>query len=259
MTVDERPIRDDDLHAFVDGLLDPERQKEVQHYLAQRPEAAARVSAWQKDGEILRQALEWQLKEAVPATFNITRLIAARDSHHGAFWRMAASIVIALMVGTGTGWMMRGPSIPTGISALSLEAAAAHRVFATGPEHSTAFDVVDPTQLASWTQRELGRAVTPPDLTGAGYNLVGARLLATEHGPACMFFYSSDRGPRITLFVRPMNGRDMNAPMRKIKMPAAIGYAWARQGLGVSLISTDPMPSLLSLSNRARDEMDGRI
>jgi len=256
MTVDERPIRDDDLHAFVDGLLDSERQKEVRGYLAQHPEAAARVSAWQKDGETLRQALEWQLKKAVPATLNITRLIEGRDIHHRAFLRMAASIAIALMVGTGTGWMMRGPSIPSGISALSLEATAAHRVFATGPRHSTTFDVVDPAQLASWTQQELGRAVTPPDLTGAGYHLVGARLAATEHGPACMFFYSSDRGPRITLFVRPMEGRDMNAPMRAIRMPEAIGYAWARQGLGVSLISTDPMPSLHSLSNRVRDEMD---
>jgi len=256
MTVDERPIRDDDLHALVDGLLDSERQQEVQRYLAQRPEAAARVSAWQKDGETLRQALEWQLKEAVPATLNITRLIEARGSHHRAFRRMAASIVIALMVGTGTGWMMRGPAVPSGIAAFGLEAAAAHRVFATGPGHSTTFDVVDPTQLASWTQQELGRAVTPPDLTGAGYHLVGARLAATEHGPAGMFFYSSDRGPDITLFVRQMHGRDMNVPMQAISAPDAIGYAWARQGLGVSLISTDPMPSLHSLSNRVRDEMD---
>lgn len=256
MTVDERPIRDDDLHAFVDGLLDSELQKEVQHYLAQHPEAAARVSAWQKDDETLRQALEWQLKQAVPATLNITRLIEARDSHHRAFLRMAAGIAIALMVGTGTGWMMRGPSMPIGLSALTLEAAAAHRVFATGPGHSTTFDVVDPTQLASWTQQELGRAVTPPDLTGAGYHLVGARLVSTEYGPACMFVYSSDRGARITLFVRQMNGHDMNAPMREIRAPEAIGYAWARQGLGVSLISTDPMPSLHSLSNRVRDEMD---
>jgi anti-sigma factor RsiW len=258
MTVDERPIRDDDLHAFVDGLLDSERQEEIQHYLAQHPEAAARVSAWQKDGEILRQALDWQLKEAVPATLNITRLIEPRDIHHRAFLRLAASIVIALMVGTGTGWMVRGPSVPSGISALSLEAAAAHRVFATGLGHSTTFDVVDPARLASWTQQALGRAVTPPNLTGAGYHLVGARLAATGYGPACMFFYSSDRGPPITLFVRQMNGHDMNAPMREIRMPEAIGYAWSRQGLGVSLISTNPMPSLHSLSNRVRNEMDSR-
>ncbi len=258
MTLDERPISDDDLHAFVDGLLNSERQKEVRGYLAERPEAAARVTAWQKEGETLRQALEWQLKEAVPATLNITRLIEARHSDRRAFLRLAASIVIALMVGTGGGWMMHGPSIPSGISALSLEAAAAHRVFATGPRHSTTFDVVDPTQLASWTQQELGRAVTPPDLTGAGYHLVGARLVSTEYGPACMFLYSSDRGPRITLFVRQMKSRDMNAPMRAIRVQEAIGYAWARRGLGVSLISTDPMPSLHSLSNRVRDEMDSR-
>ena len=58
--------------------------------------------------------------------------------------------------------------------------------------------------------------------------------------------------------IRPMDGRDMNAPMRAIGVPEAVGYVWARQGLGVSLISTDPMPSLQSLSNRVRDEMDSR-
>ena len=48
----------------------------------------------------------------------------------------------------------------------------------------------------------------------------------------------------------------MHLPRHREHRPEAIGYAWARQGLGVSLISTDPMPSLHSLSNRVRDEMD---
>ena len=76
----------------MDGSLNSERQKEVRGYLAERPEAAARVTAWQKEGETLRQALEWQLKEAVPATLNITRLIEARRAvaERSCAWRQAS-------------------------------------------------------------------------------------------------------------------------------------------------------------------------
>jgi hypothetical protein len=52
-----------------------------------------------------------------------------------------------------------------------------------------------------------------------------------------------------------MEREDMNAPMRTVEARKAVGYAWASHGLGVSLISTKPMPSLHGLSNYVRDEM----
>ena len=40
-----RPITEDDLHAYVDGALEPEREAEVAAYLEAHPNVARRVSA----------------------------------------------------------------------------------------------------------------------------------------------------------------------------------------------------------------------
>ena len=41
-------VTEDDLHAYVDGLLDEDRRREVEAWLAADPEAAARVAKWQR-------------------------------------------------------------------------------------------------------------------------------------------------------------------------------------------------------------------
>jgi anti-sigma factor RsiW len=151
--------------------------------------------------------------------------------------------------------MARGPTLSRGLAAVALEAVAAHRVFAMDLTHPVEFDSGDKAILATWETQRLGRAVTPPDLSHAGYHLVGGRLVATVHGPACLFLYDNDHGQRITLFVRPMGRRDLNAPMRPLEGLDANGYAWARAGVAYGLVSTSPMPSLQDLSNQIRDEM----
>ena len=47
-----RPIDEDDLHAFVDGQLTPDRRASLQRYLDSNPDAARRVAAYQlqRDG-----------------------------------------------------------------------------------------------------------------------------------------------------------------------------------------------------------------
>lgn len=46
MTGDERPIGEQDLHAYVDGFLDPVRRPTVERYLADHPREANTVSVW---------------------------------------------------------------------------------------------------------------------------------------------------------------------------------------------------------------------
>ena len=44
MTAVERPIGEDELHAYVDGFLGPERRLTVERYLADHPDASARIA-----------------------------------------------------------------------------------------------------------------------------------------------------------------------------------------------------------------------
>ena len=53
MTTD-RPISEDDLHAFVDQRLDGTRRSQVQSWLETHPEAAAQVAVFQRQRDALR-------------------------------------------------------------------------------------------------------------------------------------------------------------------------------------------------------------
>ena len=50
------PITEDDLHGFVDHLLDSARRSEVQTYLDAHPEIAARIATFRHQREALRAA-----------------------------------------------------------------------------------------------------------------------------------------------------------------------------------------------------------
>ena len=47
------PITEDDLHAYVDGALDPGRRALVDRHLAEHPLEAARVAAWERQNATL--------------------------------------------------------------------------------------------------------------------------------------------------------------------------------------------------------------
>src|SRR6478672_1901086 len=54
------------LHAWLDGELAPERRAEVDAWLAEHPDDAARVRLWAADAQALRARLEPVLDEPVP-------------------------------------------------------------------------------------------------------------------------------------------------------------------------------------------------
>lgn len=255
MTTGQYPIGEDDLHAYVDGFLDSERRLIVERYLAEHPEAAVRIAGWQSTNKVLRNLSAWKAQEPVPAALNVGRLIEARVARSWAPWRMAAGILIALAIGAGSGWVARGPGVVTGVASVAQEAAQAHRIFAADPMHPVEFKADQRAQLVNWISARLGRSVTPPDLSRSGYRLMGGRLVATPQGPACMFLYDGSNGTRITLFIRPMERRDMNAPMRPVQAQGAAGFAWARNGLGFGLVASDPTAALHGLANTVRDDM----
>jgi len=259
MTRSERPISEDDLHAYVDGVLDAARQPDVEQYLRDHPEAATRVAGWQMADEALRRAVAWKAAEPVPAQLNVARIANARLNQRWVPWRMAASILVALVIGAGSGWVAHTPDTDRGIASVASEAAMAQRVFAMDPMHPVEFAADQQAQLVNWVSARLGRPVVPPDLSKSGYHLMGGRVVATDHGPAGMFLYQNADGHRMTLFVRPMGKIDMNANMQPVQMADTTGFVWANNGLGISLVANHPMANLHDLANQVRSDMGSRI
>jgi anti-sigma factor RsiW len=240
VTSDPRPIKEDDLHAFVDGWLSPERRAHVQQYLSENPAEAARVQDWIAVTGSLRASLDTKAREPVPPQLDVRRLAAARAATRRWSTRaVGAAIAASIVLGVGTGWVARGSDRQTGVASIAKEALAAHQLLTPGA-----------VRPVNWADPGLAGRIDPPDLSTAGYTLKGRKVVATDEGVGSLLMYEDGGGNWISVFVRPMHQRDMTAPMQPIGN--APGWAWATDGLGVSLIASTPFPQLHRLADEVR-------
>ncbi len=200
--MNHRPITEDDLHAYVDRVLEPERQAEVATYLAEHPDVARRISAFSDQRNLLRAALAPIADEPLPPQLNLSRMIESRRRRLPVWWAVAAMLMLSL--GGVGGWVIRGSlqASPVGLAALAQEAANSYKVYAPDRVRPVEMRATDSAQLVQWVSNRLKQPVTLPDLTGSGYRLMGGRLIATSHGPAAMFMYDDDRGDRLVVLTR---------------------------------------------------------
>ncbi|TNC12975.1 anti-sigma factor [Methylobacterium terricola] len=246
-----RPINEDDLQALVDDRLDPARRVEVEAYLAGSPDARARVERLRILARDLRAAFAPLLDEPVPARLDLAHIAEARRRPRLAI-RQAAAAALFLTLGGLGGWTLHGvlAPVPAGVDALAQEASASFAVYA--PDRARPVELAgDRDEIARWFSARLARPVGVPDLSAAGYRLMGGRLVATPHGPAGLLMYDDSRGTRLVMLMRRM-GEPGDAPMREHQSGSATGYAWARGGLGYSLVGPAGMAGLHPLANEIR-------
>src|SRR5260370_7513388 len=106
--MNHRPITEDDLHAYVDRVLEPERQAEVAAYLGDHPDVAKRVASFTDQRDLLRAALAPIAEEPLPAELNLSRIIENRARRPSlARWAMAAMLLLSIGCSGGVG--VRGP------------------------------------------------------------------------------------------------------------------------------------------------------
>jgi anti-sigma factor RsiW len=241
-------ISEDDLHAFVDGQLGSDRRAALQRYLDANPDAAGRVAAYRAQRAALRTVFIQPDSEALPPRLDLSRILQERQRHRLARWRIAAAIVLALGVGGTGGWFLHQPSAPTrstlAMQLLEQEAFTSHVVYAADRRHPIEMGASDEAHLKQWLSNRLGQQVAPPDLSSLGFQLIGGRLLATEHGaPAAMFMYNDASGRRLSLLLRPM-APDLKAPWTDIQRVGLSGYAWIAKGMGCAVVAALPETEL---------------
>jgi anti-sigma factor RsiW len=251
----ERPINEEELHAYVDGALSATRHAEVEEYLRGHADIAARVQVFAAQRAALRAALAPILEEPVPPELSLPTLIARHRRPASLPWRQIAASVLLLTLGGAAGWTLRGTSAETsGVIALAQEAADSYAVYTPDRARPVEIRATDRDVLAHWLSVRLDRSIKVPDLSAAGYRLMGGRLVATAHGPAGMFMYDNDHGMRLVLLVRAM-GPDRAATMTEHSQGNVNGYAWAGNGLGCSLVGPAAPDVLHPLANEVRRQM----
>ncbi len=255
-----RPVSEDDLHAYVDRLLDVARQSEVAAYIEAHPDIARRVEGFVRQRELLRRTLGPVTEEPVPSQLSLPRLIAARPRRQFTAWRVAAAMVLLIAAGAGGGWIARGVTLPPsgGVLALAEEASDSYRVFGTDQARPVEIEAENRQDLVRWISNRLQHPVAVPDLAASGYRFIGGRLVATPHGPAGLLMYDDDKGGRIAMLMRPMES-DKEAPMVQHDQGRMAAFAWAQHGVGYSVVG-DVAPAILHpVANEIRRQSGSKI
>ncbi len=126
----ECPISEEELHAYIDGVLEPERRLQIAVYLANHPTDAARIEAFRAQADALHALFDGVLEQPLPQAW---RKLVARYARSARLRRrcalgLAATAAMALLVlgglsvsgvapfGLGPGALVGGPADgrPTG-------------------------------------------------------------------------------------------------------------------------------------------------
>jgi anti-sigma factor RsiW len=253
-----RPVGEEELHAFVDERLDPERQPAILRYLQDHPDVAQRVATYRAQRDALRAAFGAIATQPIPPRLDLQNLIQERLGQRRATWRIAASVVLAFGLGGAEGWFLHGGLQPqtSSLTLLTQEAVANHVVYTADRRRPTELGAAQRDDLARWVSNRLNHTVAPPDLSADGYSYMGGRLAATPDGPAGLFMYDDAQGLRLTVFVLPM-GTAGNAPLQHVDFAHVDGCAWIDKGVGYTVVGKLPPAELRRLAEQVRQQFGG--
>ncbi len=249
------PISEDDLHAWVDGRLPPQRRAEVETWLAAHPEARARLEAWRAQDAALHRAFDGVLDEPVP-----TRLVRAAAAPHllvrraaAAFGWLALGSVLGFTLGRD-GAPLSGDELAT---SLPRYAAIAHAVYAPEQRHPVEVGAEQEAHLVAWLSKRLGAELRAPRLDAAGYRLVGGRLLPGEAGAVAQLMYEDATGRRLTLYVR-RDGAERADTAFRVAQEGALGvFYWIDGRFGYALSGELPRDELLRVGTLVYRQVEG--
>jgi anti-sigma factor RsiW len=233
---------ENDLHAYADDLLAPERRAAVETYLAGAPDAAGRVAAYREQNHQLRAHFNPVLDEPVPQRLT---MLAPRPGL--ARYAIAAGW---LAVGVAVGWFVNTSVTrdPVRLAGFAHRAAIAHAVYAPEVRHPVEVGADQQEHLVRWLSKRLGTDLKPPTLAASGYELVGGRLLPGDRGAVAQFMYQDAKGRRLTLYVSRMNVSQGDTAFRYSRENGVSVFYWVDGPLGYALSGDLPKSDLLGVA-----------
>lgn len=229
---------EDDLHAYVDGLLDGERRAWIEAWLARHPERAAEARAWQQDAQQLRASLAGAALTPNPG-LDPTQLRAGLARRRSGRYAIAAALLLSLGAGGLGGWQVREwaqPALVTVAGPPMGDAIAAHRLFAA--RHDLQPDrVAGDDGLQDWLDANFSAPMLLPDLHASGFRQAGARLLATEQGTAALVVYENAAGEAISFYIRPPGPQRHFLPRGDRRDGDLLAQYWSRGGYNYAMVS----------------------
>jgi anti-sigma factor RsiW len=198
------------VHAYLDGELDPANSLAVAQRIAADPALEAEVERIQALRQVVRERLP---PEPMPSHLRarIEASIAPRRLHVPPTWRaLAASVVLAVALGSGSTWIAMRP------------VSSNHIAEAVVDSHMRALMASQPTDVPSserhtvkpWFNGRIPQSPQVVDLTKDGFSLVGGRVDVIDTTPVATLVYGR-RLHLISLAAVPSGHSSHDIAMRK--------------------------------------------
>jgi anti-sigma factor RsiW len=217
MTARDLRLDEDELQAFVDGHLSPERCRAAIAHLAVNADDADRLAAYRELNAELHHLFDEVLHEPLPARLRVAwhlaqpswlaRLRSRFSVDLGVWAPRFATLALLVALSGAAGWWLKGEPAPMAKAeapavAFARQAAHAHMLYAPDLSHPVEFWADQRESLLQWLSTRLGEPVHAPDLTSLDFELVGGRLLPSAGQPAAQLMYEDSTARRITLYLR---------------------------------------------------------
>jgi anti-sigma factor RsiW len=186
----------------------------------------------------LHQLYDAALEEPVPARLRVAPPRRWRTTAIAASW-----VAIGIGAGFCAGWYGHGlrpvPAPQAEVPSFVKRAAIAHATYSPEVRHPVEVGADQEQHLVAWLSKRLGAQVRVPKLDGMGFSLVGGRLLPGDNGPVAHFMYQTDKGRRITLYVRTEAAENRETAFRFSAEGNVKVFYWIDRRMGYALSSAD--------------------
>lgn len=239
-------IDEAELHAWIDGQLDPDHAGVVNATVAADAGLAVRANAYAEQNREIRALFGGVADEPLPERLRAVNIVS-RQTRRRWLIPVAASIVW-LAVGVSGGWLANGwltdRALVDASRHVASEAISAHRVYAVEVLHPVEVFADQEEHLVKWLSKRLGRDIRTPDLAPLGFQLVGGRLLPAEGGePAAQFMYEDETGRRVTVYISLYeSGQDTAFRYQDG------AFVWLEPEMGYAIAGDIPREPLLAVS-----------
>ncbi|MEM6694758.1 MAG: hypothetical protein AAF626_08865 [Pseudomonadota bacterium] len=252
-----------ELHAYLDGELDPTEAADLEERIDAMPVAQELLAQLAAQKDLVADALEAldptvDNLQTIALEKKLARTLAAKAAHtpvHSPYAAWRAPLQAAAVVAIATvGWWAytTSPPDPFGTTTPALntaslgdtvpefvsEAVGAHRVFAEDSEHAVEFAAASVDDAAGWFSEKLGARVTAPNYDNLGMELVGARLLGTKEGPMAQYLYEDAEGNRLSLTVAKHPVDRPEHDLQTVNYPDRTAGYWTKGDLDYAFVST---------------------
>lgn len=240
---------EEDLHAYVDDMLDETTSAHVASWLAKHPESAAQIEIWRRQNARIRRTFA-PYARAHAADVELVCSRRSRQAQRPVRWRAAAAAAAVFVAGIGIGFALT-PSLGSlggdRPEDLAQQAADSFAIYSVEVRHPVEVGSDQQDHLVAWLSKRLDHALHAPDLASFGFGLVGGRLLPVNGKAGAMLMYENDAGNRLTVMIaRSADRRDTG--FRFADQGPVRTFYWIDRDIGYAISGELDRPDLAAVA-----------